>query len=150
MLVITGLIALFLILRAAGALRKAGSRSSPTKTWIPAASRFGIASLLPNGVIIAAIALVIAVPVAIGSAIFISEYAPARLRGPLIALIDLMAAVPSIVYGLWGVFFLQPRILGTIRWMSEHLGFLPFFRCAASTRRPRSRPRRSSPASSCP
>lgn len=126
-LIITGLIALFLILRAASALKKAGFSFFTTKTWIPAANRFGIATILPNGIFIALIALVIAVPVALAAAIFISEYAPYRLRRPLIALIDLMAAVPSIIYGLWGVFFLQPRIVGTIRWMSEHLSFIPVF-----------------------
>jgi phosphate transport system permease protein len=127
-LAITGLIALFLVLRAGSALRKAGLSFFTTKTWIPASNRFGILSLLPNGTIIALIALVIAVPIALGAAIFISEYAPYRLRRPLIALVDLMAAIPSIIYGLWGVFFLQPHIIGTIRWMSEHLGFIPIFK----------------------
>lgn len=127
-LVIIGLIALFLVLRAGSAFRKAGLSFFTTKTWIPAANRFGILSILPNGTIIALIALVIAVPIAIGAAIFISEYAPYRLRRPLIALVDLMAAIPSILYGLWGVFFLQPHIIGTIRWMSEHLGFIPIFK----------------------
>jgi phosphate transport system permease protein len=126
-LLITGLIALFLVLRAASAFRKAGWSFFTTKTWIPAANRFGIAATLPDGVIIALIALVIAVPVALATAIFVSEYAPYRLRKPLIALIDLMAAVPSIIYGLWGVFFLQPRIIGTVRWMADHLSWLPFF-----------------------
>jgi phosphate transport system permease protein len=127
-LVITGLIALFLVLRATSAFRKAGFSFFTTKTWIPAANRFGISTLLPNGVIIAAIALVIAVPVALATAIFVSEYAPHRLRRPLIALVDLMAAVPSIIYGLWGVFFLQPRIIGTARWLSEHVAFIPLFK----------------------
>jgi phosphate transport system permease protein len=124
---ITGLIAFFLILRGGGALARVGFHFLTTREWIPSGDRFGIGSLLPNGTIIAAIALFIAIPVAVGAALFISEYAPARLKRPLIALIDLMAAIPSIVYGLWGVFFLQPRVIGTIRWMSEHLGFIPIF-----------------------
>lgn len=126
-LVITGLIALFLVLRGASALKLAGLSFFTAKTWIPAGNRFGIASLLPNGIFIALIALVVAVPVALASAVFVSEYAPIRIRPALIALIDLMAAVPSIIYGLWGVFFLQPRIIGTIRWISEHLSFVPVF-----------------------
>jgi hypothetical protein len=125
---ITGLIAFFLILRGGGALARVGFHFLTTREWIPSGDRFGIGSLLPNGTIIAAIALFIAIPVAVGAALFISEYAPARLKRPLIALIDLMAAIPSIVYGLWGVFFLQPRVIGTIRWMSEHLGFIPDLR----------------------
>jgi phosphate transport system permease protein len=127
-LLITGLIALFLILRSGGALHKAGFSFFTTSTWIPAANRFGIATILPNGIIIALIALAFAVPIALATAIFISEYAPPRLRRPLITLVDLMAAVPSIVYGLWGVFFLQPRVIGTIRWISEHFSFIPFFK----------------------
>jgi phosphate transport system permease protein len=126
-LVITGLIAVFLVVRGSSAFRKAGLGFFTTKTWIPAANRFGIASMLPNGLIIAVIALVIAVPIALATAIFVSEYAPPRLRRPLIALIDLMAAVPSIIYGLWGVFFLQPRIIGTARWFADHLSFIPIF-----------------------
>ena len=124
---ITGLIALFLVIKAWSALHVVGWSFITTQIWIPAQKKFGIASLLPNGVFIAIIALVVAIPIALATAIFISEYARPALRRPLIALIDLMAAVPSIIYGLWGVFFLQPRILGTIRWMSEHLSFIPFF-----------------------
>lgn len=124
---ITGLIALFLVIKAWSALKLVGWSFVTTQVWIPAQRKFGIASLLPNGAFIALIALVVAIPVAIATAIFISEYAPAALRRPLIALVDLMAAVPSIIYGLWGVFFLQPRILGTVRWMSEHLTWIPIF-----------------------
>ena len=92
----------------------------------------------------------IAVPVALATAIFISEYAPPGCAGRCIALVDLMAAVPSIVYGLWGVFFLQPRIIGTVRWLSEHLAFIPIFevRGAAHAELVHRR-RRSSPAWSC-
>jgi phosphate transport system permease protein len=125
-LLVTGLIGLFLLLKAGSAFRQAGWGFFSTQSWIPAANRFGIAAVLPDGVLIALIALLIAVPVAVGTAIFVAEYAPARLRGALIAVIDLMAAIPSIIYGLWGVFFLQSRVIGTARWVSEHLGFIPF------------------------
>jgi len=127
-LVVTGLIAVFLVIRAGSALKRAGLSFFTTETWIPASNRFGIATLLPNGILIALIALVVAVPVAWSTALFISEYAPPRLRSGLIALVDLMAAIPSILYGLWGLYFLQPHIVGTIRWMSEHLGFIPIFK----------------------
>jgi phosphate transport system permease protein len=59
------------------------------------------------------------------TALFIAEYAPGRLRRAMTSLIDLMAAIPSIIYALWGVFFLQPEIIGTVRWVSDHLGFIP-------------------------
>ncbi len=66
-------------------------------------------------------------PVGVATAIYISEYAPYGLRRPLIAVIDLMAAIPSIMYALWGLFFLMPRILGIDQWLAHHLGFVPFF-----------------------
>ncbi|MFI8458824.1 phosphate ABC transporter permease subunit PstC [Kitasatospora sp. NPDC085464] len=126
---IMGLIAFFLILRGTDALRTVGWSFLTEQKWQTAAHNFGIAAVLPNGLLIAVIALVIAVPVAIGTAIFISEYAPVRLRAALVSLIDLMAAIPSIVYGLWGLFFLQPRIIGFVRWMANHLGdTIPFLK----------------------
>ena len=126
--VITGLIAFFLILKSWSSFKAAGWHFLTTFQWVPAAGHFGIAAVLPDGVIIALVALVIAIPVAISAAIFISEYAPTVLRKPLIAVIDLMAAIPSIVYALWGVFFLEPRAIGTIRWIADHLGsYIPVF-----------------------
>jgi phosphate transport system permease protein len=126
-LAIAILILVFLAVQSSGALSRAGWGFLTTKIWNPAQNRFGIAALLPDGALIAAIALIIAVPVALGAALYISEFAPVWLRRPLITLVDLMAAVPSIVYALWGLFFLMPNILPTIRWISEHLGFIPIF-----------------------
>jgi phosphate transport system permease protein len=123
--VITGLIAVFLLTRAWSAFGKAGWHFFTNKGWLVRTGRFGIGAVLPDGLIIAVIALIIAVPVALITALFISEYAPVVLRRPLIALIDLMAAIPSIVYALWGVFFLQSRVTGLGRWISDHLGFIP-------------------------
>jgi phosphate transport system permease protein len=126
--VITGLIAFFLIYQSWSSFEAAGWRFLTTSPWVPATGRFGIAAVLPDGVIIALVALVIAIPVAITAAIFISEYAPSILRKPLIAVVDLMAAIPSIVYALWGVFFLEPRVIGGIRWIADHLGsVIPVF-----------------------
>jgi phosphate transport system permease protein len=127
-LAITGLIGVFLVIEARRALGKTGFHFLTTETFNPSAARFGIASLLPNGIFIATIALIVAVPIAIGTALFISEYAPVALRRPMIALVDLMAAIPSILYGLWGVAFLEPRIYGTSRWMATHLAWIPFFK----------------------
>ena len=77
--------------------------------------------------LIAVIALIIAIPVGIATALFISEYAPGRLRRALIAMIDLMAAIPSIIVASFGLFFLMPHILGFDSWLGHHLGFIPFF-----------------------
>ena len=60
-------------------------------------------------------------------ALFINEYAPPGARRSLTSLIDLLAAVPSLIYGLWGLTFLQPHLLGVSKWLTTHLGFIPFF-----------------------
>ena len=77
---------------------------------------------------IAIIAMVIAIPVSIAAALFITEYAPRWLKSPLTSLIDLLAAVPSLLYGMWGAEYLRSRMVGTSAWLSDHLGFLPFFK----------------------
>lgn len=75
----------------------------------------------------AVIALIIAVPVAIGVALFISHYSPRKLGQILGYLVDLLAAVPSVVYGLWGIQFLAPHMVPSYKWLEENLGFIPFF-----------------------
>lgn len=75
----------------------------------------------------AVIALVIAVPLAIGIALMVSHYAPRRLATPIAYVIDLLAAVPSVVFGLWGILVLAPSIVPTYEWLDEHLGWIPFF-----------------------
>lgn len=129
-LAILGLVALFLFIDAAPAIRLAGlGKFLTTFEWQPDAepARFGIAAVLYGTTLIAVIALVVALPVAIGSALFVNEYAPARLGRPLVALLDLLAAVPSLIYGMWGLYYLQPHLMGTSRWFTDHLGFIPFF-----------------------
>ncbi|HEY4454589.1 MAG TPA: phosphate ABC transporter permease subunit PstC [Pseudonocardiaceae bacterium] len=127
-LAITGLIAFFLVWRASSAFGQVGASFFSTQIWLPDQNRFGVGSVLPNGLFIALIALIIAVPIGLMTAMFISEYAPLRVRKALVALVDLMAAIPSIIYALWGVFFLQPEVIGTVRWISDHLGFVPFLK----------------------
>ncbi len=131
---ITGLILIFLILRSAKAFRFMGFGFLTTQNWvIYDPQHFGIAAILPMGILIALIAMIIAVPAGIAIALYISEYSPLALRRPLVALIDLMAAIPSIIFGLWGLLFLEPRILGFDSWLGRHLGFLPFFSFRLST-----------------
>ncbi len=83
--------------------------------------------------IAATLALIIAVPVSIGVALFISHYAPRKLGQTLGYLVDLLAAVPSVVYGLWGIQFLAPHLVPFYQWLEKHLGFVPFFAGPAST-----------------
>jgi phosphate transport system permease protein len=91
--------------------------------------------LLYGTLLAAVIALVVATPLAIGVALVISHFAPRRLANSLGYAIDLLAAVPSVVYGLWGIDFLGNRILPFYQWLEEHLGFLPFFEGPATSGR---------------
>jgi phosphate transport system permease protein len=85
-------------------------------------------------VLIAIVAVATALPMALGAALYISEYAPRRLRRTLVAVVDLMAAVPSVVYGLWGAFLLQWHVLGLARWISDWFGWIPIFRVSGVAR----------------
>ncbi len=125
---ITGLILIFLIYRGWWALRTDGFSFFTKQNWVFVGNEFGIGGILPDTVIIAAIAALVGIPIAVGTAIFISEYAPGRLKRILIAVIDLMAAIPSIIYGVWGRFFLMPRLVGTMSWLSNHLNWFPPFK----------------------
>ncbi|MDG4768244.1 phosphate ABC transporter permease subunit PstC [Solwaraspora sp. WMMD406] len=91
-----------------------------------------VTPLLFGTVLAAVIALVVATPLAIGIALFISHYAPRRIAAGLGYLVDLLAAVPSVVYGLWGIFFLAPNVVPVYRWLEEYLGFIPLFAGPAS------------------
>ena len=125
-LVLTVMILIFLVLRSLPAWRQMGLRFFTTSTLIYADKQFGVAALLPDSIIIALIALVFAFPAGLAAALYISEYAPLRLRRPLIAVIDLLAAIPSIAFALWGFVYLMPKIYGTDTWAAHHLGFIPF------------------------
>jgi len=127
-LVITGAVGLFLFLRAATALRSAGFKFLTTQAWQPDAHHFGIESVLGYTVLIALVAITISTPLAIGTALFISEVVPARLRWLPIAVIDLMAAVPSVVFGLWGLFYLQGHLIGLARLLATWLAWLPILK----------------------
>ncbi|WP_051951370.1 phosphate ABC transporter permease subunit PstC [Actinacidiphila yeochonensis] len=118
----------FLLYQAWQALRRAGFSFLTTAQWDPDAGHFGIAAVLTGTILIALVAVVFAVPLATGTALYISEYAPQRLRRTLVSVIDLMAAVPSVVYGLWGLFFLQGKVIGLARWLSTYFGWFPPFK----------------------
>ena len=94
--------------------------------WNPSAGHFGALPLVVGTLITAALALVIGVPVAVAAAIYATELCPRRLRAPLTILVELLAAVPSVVYGLWGIFFLAPKLQGAEQWVADRLSFVPF------------------------
>lgn len=100
-----------------------------SREWTVSGSelRFGIAGLLWTTVLSSIVAMVIAVPIAIGVALFITQYAPRRVAEPLAFVVDLLAAVPSIIFGLWGIAVLGPRLVPVSDWLGANLGFIPLF-----------------------
>jgi phosphate transport system permease protein len=122
------LVGIFLGVRAAQALHQAGWSFLTTQRWEPDAGTFGIAAVLVGTVLVGAVAVLVALPLATASALYLSEYAPRRLRKTLTGLVDLMAAVPSVIYGLWGFFFLQSRMVGLARWIATYFGWIPIFK----------------------
>ena len=83
--------------------------------------------MLVGTVSVALVAMFFAFPLALLTALYITEYAPARIKSTLVSLIDLMAAVPSIVYGLWGFFLIMPHAAELALWLQQHFGWIPFF-----------------------
>lgn len=126
-LTIMTLVGLFLLLRGFEAIDDAGWRFLTTQRWEPNSGDFGIAAVLFGTVTIAGIAIVFAIPLAVGTATYISEYAPGPVKRGLIGVVDLMAAIPSVVYGLWGMFWLEGQVLPVAQWISTYLGWIPIF-----------------------
>ncbi|MFM2076352.1 MAG: phosphate transporter permease subunit PstC [Actinomycetota bacterium] len=121
-------VGLFLAIQASQALRHTGIKFLTTSVWQPDRGEFGIASVLLGTLLIALVAVAIALPISMGTALFITEIAPAWMKSTLVALVDLMAAVPSVVYGLWGLFLVQGHLVSVSRWINTWLGWLPFFK----------------------
>lgn len=126
-LIITGGIGLFLALQSVPTLKHYGLDFFTETQWQPEADVLGIGAVLVGTFSVALVALAVAFPLSLATALYISEYAPARLKGTLVSLVDLMAAVPSIVYGLWGFFLLQPRASEVALFLQKHFGWIPIF-----------------------
>src|SRR4051812_27636129 len=94
--------------------------------WVPSQQLYGALPLVVGTLITSAVALLIGVPVAVAAALYVTELAPKRVRQPLVILVELLAAVPSVVYGLWGVFVLIPKLKPAEQWVSDTFSFLPF------------------------
>lgn len=122
-------VGVFLLTQATEALSRTGVLDFvTTSAWQPDRNEFGIAAVMVGTVMIALVAVSAAVPVAMGTALFIVEVAPRRLRSTFVAMVDLMAAVPSVVYGMWGLYYFQGHAIGVARWISTWLSFVPVFR----------------------
>jgi phosphate ABC transporter permease protein PstC len=94
--------------------------------WDVSANIYHGGALLFGSIVTSIIALLLGVPVAVGTALYVNELCPRRLRGPLTILVDLLAAVPSVVYGLWGVFVLAPRLMPAEKWFASTFSFIPW------------------------
>jgi phosphate transport system permease protein len=122
------LVGTFLSIRAASALHKSGISFLTTQAWNPDQGHFGVAAILVGTILIAIVAVAVAFPLSVATALYITEYAPLGMRKFLVSVIDLMAAIPSVVYGLWGFFFLQAQVAPVSAWIAQHFGWIPFFK----------------------
>jgi phosphate transport system permease protein len=128
-ILIVAFVGVFLLALAIPSLADDKSSFLFSRIWEPGGDdpKFGIASLFYTTVISSIIAMIIAVPVAIGVALFVTYYAPKRLAAPVAYAVDLLAAVPSIIYGLWGILFFAPILHPAINGLSDALGWIPLF-----------------------
>jgi len=128
-LIVLAAVAVFLVLRAWPAISERSSVLGAKISWFPDGETLlqFVGPLVFGTLLAATIALLIAMPLSIGIALFISHYAPRRLASGLGYVIDLLAAIPSVVYGLWGGLWLVPLLWPIWSWLTDSLGFLPFF-----------------------
>ena len=129
-LVLMAAIGAFLVWKAIPAFQNNSGNFFTTQEWFPDAKPpvFGIAALAFGTAISSIMAMVIALPIAIGTALFIAYYANRRISSSLGFVIDVLAAVPSIIYGLWGLEVLMTHMDGITRWLNDYLGFIPLFK----------------------
>lgn len=134
--VLIGAIGVFLIWRAVPALSRNEANFLTSREWNTTNIEnmaFGVLDLFLVTVLVSFFALIIAMPIALGIAIFLTEYSPKRLKKPLAYVIDLLAAVPSIVYGLWGLLVFAPAIRPVAVWLNEHLSWIFLFKTGSGS-----------------
>ena len=128
-----GLIGFFLVFNGFEAMRAAGLSFITGFDWVDAipedgqAASYGIGAMLYGTIVTGILAMIMGVPVAVGTALFLSYYAPEWIKKPMVVVVDVMAAIPSIVYGLWGYFVLMPHAEYWAKLIHKYLGFIPFF-----------------------
>jgi phosphate transport system permease protein len=132
-LVILGLIAFFLASNGFETFISQGIKFITGFDWVDAIpeeglpSSYGIGAMLYGSLILGLLALIFGVPIAVGTALFLSYYAPNWLKKPMVIIIDVMAAIPSVVFGLWGYFVLMPHAEYWAKLIHKYFGFIPFF-----------------------
>ncbi|EOD66629.1 phosphate ABC transporter permease subunit PstC [Amycolatopsis vancoresmycina] len=127
MLAILVVIGFFLVYRSGPAFDASGFGFFTTVKFDAANGVLGVLGLLYGTVVVALIAICVAVPLSVLAALFITEYASGRLRGFLTGLVDLLAAIPSLLYGLWGFSFLGPQVVPVSAWLTHNFGWFPPF-----------------------
>jgi phosphate transport system permease protein len=127
-LVLLAAIVVFLCVKGWPALREGGVGFFTGKVWAPDDHKFGVLPLLLGSVAIAMVSIVIATPVSFATALMINEYAPPRLRPILVSTVDILATIPSIVYGFWGLEVVSNWQAGPAQWLGTYFGFIPFLR----------------------
>ena len=125
---VTGAIGVFLALKLFPTIKLYGFKFFTGTTYNPQGSKdVGILGALTGTAQVALIAVCVGFPLALMTALYISEYAPNWLKPTLVSIVDLMAAVPSIIFGLWGALALSPELKYVARWLSQHFGWIPLF-----------------------
>ena len=132
-LILLGLIGFFLVYNGFTAIREAGLGFLTGFDWVDAIpeegqpASYGIGAMLWGTMVTGIMAMIMGVPVAVGTALFLSYYAPEWIKKPMVVVVDVMAAIPSIVFGLWGYFVLMPHAEYWARLIHKYLGFIPIF-----------------------
>ena len=125
-LVLLGTIIVLLFVGGLPAFRAFGLHFLVSPQWNPVTERFGALVSVYGTIASAVLALIMAVPLAFGIAYFLTDLAPPWMRGPVGTAVELLAAVPSIIYGMWGFFVLAPLVSATIKpWLADTLGHVP-------------------------
>ena len=132
-LAILALIAFFLVFNGFEVMRNEGLRFLTGFDWVDAIpeegllASYGIGAMLYGTLVIGLLAIIFGVPIAVGAALFLSYYAPEWIKRPMVVVIDVMAAIPSVVFGLWGYFILMPHAEYWAKLIHKYLGFIPIF-----------------------
>ena len=127
-LVLEILVGAFLFYQAEKALKKAGWSFLTTQQWNPDGGGFGIEAIIVGTVLIALVAVLVGVPLSMGTALYISEYCPQRVKRFVTSMVDLMAAVPSVIFGLWGAYLVQWKIIALSKWINDWFFWIPVFK----------------------
>ncbi|MBD2210488.1 phosphate ABC transporter permease subunit PstC [Nostoc linckia FACHB-104] len=115
------------------AIQQFGAGFLAQSTWNPVNNQYGVLPQVYGTLVSSFIGLLLAVPIGVGTAVLLSEnFLPSKIRLVLVFLVELLAAIPSVVYGIWGIFVLVPIITNVGKWLNSSLGFLPIFSTAPS------------------